>query len=373
MKNAHELPRLQEICDRYRVPPTYLVTYEMATDDSARGVLKELAATGRCEIATHHHPWSTPPVVNGHLYPLNLSPAQFKEQLKVLTDAVSEVSGTAPVSYRAGRNGFTGWQVAILEELGYLVDSSVDPFFNEKRKGGPSFAGAPLVPYFLSRDDPRVAGESRLLEIPITSALDRKWPRWLEKAYADVTRAYQFRRALRLLKITRPIWLRPSYSKTEDMLFLARRVLDGEAPTANIIFHSILDEGLVMPDANPIDPFQLAGRPADTRVKNQLFHGRIIHPQVDPLNEYPGIVAGVLTLLPAVGHRTLENLEEVLDEAVGQAPDHVALGLAHEHAGKAQAADLVIGATPGVEELGQREPERLGHLVVGLEGRRPYT
>ncbi len=238
VKNAYQLPRLQEVCDRYRVPPTYLVTYEMAKDDGARGVLKELAATGRCEIATHHHPWSTPPAVNGHLYPLNLSPTQFKEQLKVLTEAVSEVSGTAPVSYRAGRNGFTGWQVAILEELGYLVDSSVDPFFNEKRKGGPSFAGAPLVPYFVSGDDPRVAGESRLLEIPITSALDRKWPRWLEKAYADVTSAYQFRRALRLLKITRPIWLRPSYSKTEDMLLLARRVLDGEAPTANIIFHS---------------------------------------------------------------------------------------------------------------------------------------
>ena len=238
VKNAHQLPRLQEICDRYRVPPTYLVTYEMAIDDGARGVLKELAATGRCEIAAHHHPWSTPPLVNGHLYPLNLSPAQFKEQLKVLTEAVSEVSGKAPVSYRAGRNGFTGWHVAILEELGYLVDSSVDPFFNEKRKGGPSFAGAPLVPYFVSRDDPCRAGESRLLEIPITSALDRKWPRWLEKAYADVTRAYQFRRALRLLKITRPIWLRPSYSKTEDMRLLARRVLDGEAPTANIIFHS---------------------------------------------------------------------------------------------------------------------------------------
>ena len=142
------------------------------------------------------------------------------------------------MSYRAGRNGFAGWHVPVLEELGYLVDSSVDPFFNEKRKGGPSFAGAPLVPYFLSRDDPRRAGESRLLEIPITSALDRKWPQWMQTAYADVTRSYQFRRALRLLKITRPIWLRPSYSKTDDMLRLARRVLDGEAPTANIIFHS---------------------------------------------------------------------------------------------------------------------------------------
>lgn len=237
VQNAYELPRLQEVCDRYDVAPTYLVTYEMAKDDGARGVLKELAATGRCEIATHHHPWSTPPVVDGHLYPLNLSPERFREQLKVLTDAVEGVAGSAPVSYRAGRNGFTGWQVAILEELGYLVDSSVDPFFNEKRKGGPSFAGAPLVPYFVSHDDPCRAGESKLLEIPITSALDRKWPQWVQTAYADVTRAYQFRRALRLLKIARPIWLRPSYSKTDDMLRLARRVIAEQVP-ANIIFHS---------------------------------------------------------------------------------------------------------------------------------------
>jgi len=238
VENIHELGRLQELCDRYHVRPTYLTTYEMAMNDGAKRVLRQLGQTGRAEIATHHHPWSTPPLVNGHLYPLELSPERFREQLQVLTEAVAGILGEAPVSYRAGRNGFAGWQVEILEELGYLVDSSVDPFFNEKRKGGPSFAGAPLEPYLLSPQDPRRSGTSHLLEIPITSALDRDWPQWLETAYADVKRSYQFRRALRLMGIARPIWLRPSYSTTEDMLALARRVLDGKAPTANIIFHS---------------------------------------------------------------------------------------------------------------------------------------
>ena len=238
VRNAKELPRLQQLCDRYDIPPTYLVTYEMAVDQNARGVLRDLASDGRCEIATHHHPWSTPPTVSGHLYPLNLSVDLFREQLKVLTEAVTAVTDVPPVSYRAGRNGFAGWHVPVLEELGYLVDSSVDPFFNEKRKGGPSFAGAPLVPYFLSRTDPRRKGESKLLEVPVTSALNRKWPQWLQTAYADVKEAYQFRRALRLLRIAQPIWLRPSYSKLEDMFVLARRILDGEAPVANIIFHS---------------------------------------------------------------------------------------------------------------------------------------
>jgi peptidoglycan/xylan/chitin deacetylase (PgdA/CDA1 family) len=247
VENVHQLPRLQALCDRYGVRPTYLVTYEMAVDDRAKKVLRELASTGRAEIASHHHPWSTPPEVEDHLYPLNLAPAHFKEQLQRLTEAVAGITGEAPVSYRAGRNGFAGWQVPILEELGYLVDSSVDPFFNEKRKGGPSFAGASLTPYFVSAEDPRQPGGSGLLEIPVTSALDRRWPLWLQAAYADVSSAYHFRRALRLLHIARPIWLRPSYSKSADMKLLARRILeDGRAP-ANIIFHS----SELLPGASP--------------------------------------------------------------------------------------------------------------------------
>ncbi len=247
VENIHRLPHLQALCDRYGVRPTYLVTYEMAVSDRAKKVLHELASTGRAEIGTHHHPWSTPPQVEDHLYPLNLTPAHFREQLLWLTEAVAGITGEAPVSYRAGRNGFAGWQVPILEELGYLVDSSVDPFFNEKRKGGPSFAGAPLAPYFVSPEDPRKAGSSGLLEIPVTSALDREWPVWLQTAYADVSSAYHFRRALRLLGVARPIWLRPSYSKASDMKLLARRILeDGRAP-ANIIFHS----SELLPGASP--------------------------------------------------------------------------------------------------------------------------
>jgi len=245
--NVHELPRLQGLCDRYGVRPTYLVTYEMAVSEGAKHVLRDLASTGRAEIATHHHPWSTPPEVEDHLYPLNLAPGHFREQLLRLTEAVAAITGEPPVSYRAGRNGFAGWQVPILEELGYRVDSSVDPFFNEKRKGGPSFAGAPLTPYFVSPEDPRKAGPSGLLEIPVTSALDREWPPWLQAAYADVSSAYHFRRVLRLLGVARPIWLRPSYSKAPDMKRLARRILDDGRAPANIIFHS----SELLPGASP--------------------------------------------------------------------------------------------------------------------------
>jgi len=238
LENLAELPRLQKLCDFYGVRPTYLVTYEVAVDAESRGVLRELAAGKRCEVGAHHHPWTTPPRVNGHLYPANLAPDHFRAQLRELTAAVSDITGARPVSYRAGRNGFAGWQVPLLEEEGYAVDSSVDPFFNERSKGGPSFSGAPLTPYFVSPDDPRQPGASRLLEIPISSALNRRWPRWLSTAYAEVTPAYRFRRALRLLGIARPVWLRPSYSPDADILWLAGQLFESQVPALNVIFHS---------------------------------------------------------------------------------------------------------------------------------------
>jgi peptidoglycan/xylan/chitin deacetylase (PgdA/CDA1 family) len=238
VRNIAELARLQELCDEYGVRPTYLLTQEVAVDAESKAILKELAATGRSEIGTHHHPWTTPPLVEDHLYPLNLTPEHFHAQLRELTQAVTDVTGERPVSYRAGRNGFAGWQVEILEREGYLIDSSVDPFFNERKKGGPSFAGAPMTPYFVSGENPCRPGPTKLLELPITSALNRQWPQWLQTVYADYTPAYQFRRVLRLLRIARPIWLRPSYSKTQDMLWLAEKLVSTKAPLANIIFHS---------------------------------------------------------------------------------------------------------------------------------------
>jgi hypothetical protein len=247
VRNILELRRLQNLCDEYGVRPTYLLTYEVAVDPASQTLLRELAETGRCEIGTHHHPWTTPPLVDEHLFPLNLAPEHYRAQLRELTQAVAEVTGARPVSYRAGRNGFSGWQVEMLEEEGYLVESSVDPFFNQRKKGGPSFAGAPITPYFLGGGDPRRPGSGKLLEIPVTSALNRRWPRWLVTAYADFTPPYQFRRALRLAGIARPIWLRPSYSRTEDMLWLADKLVASQAPVANIIFHS----SELLPGASP--------------------------------------------------------------------------------------------------------------------------
>ena len=250
--NARRLPALQALCDEYGVRPTYLLTHEMATRPESAAILQGLAREGRCEIGAHLHPWSSPPFrpedLSAHTYPHNLPKDLLERQLGELTGAIEHSIGVRPTTYRAGRNGFDGGTLPILERLGYTVDTSVDPLFNERRKGGMAFAGAPIAPYHPSYDDVRRPGTSTILEVPITAATDPPLPKPLERAYASLP-AIPYRGALRRLGI-RPVWLRPSYTTRERMLAFASRLHAHGAPCFNIIFHS----SELIPGGSPYTP-----------------------------------------------------------------------------------------------------------------------
>ena len=239
VENARALPRLQAICDAYGVRPSYLVTHEMATRDPSRSILRDLAASGRCEIGGHLHPWSSPPYREEDLvgrYPSQLDDSLLETQLKELTAAIESSLGVRPVSYRAGRHGFDTRSLRILEKLGYRVDTSVDPLFNETRKGGPSFAGAPVSPYWPSHADVRTPGASSVLEIPVSSATTPALPKTLERLFTSLP-AIPWRGYLKRLGL-RGVWLRPSYSSVEDAKALASRLVARGVPTLNMLFHS---------------------------------------------------------------------------------------------------------------------------------------
>src|SRR6185436_11686899 len=103
-----------------------------------------------------------------------------------------------PGSYQSGRFGFSASHVSSLEQAGYRIESSVAPLFYEAHKQGPDFVEAPLAPYFLSYDDPVRPGSSQLLELPISCALNRRVPQFLERLYGRVPRPYTTKRVLRL-------------------------------------------------------------------------------------------------------------------------------------------------------------------------------
>jgi peptidoglycan/xylan/chitin deacetylase (PgdA/CDA1 family) len=241
-ENIYALPRLHARFQKHRARPTYLITWPVARDPRSAAVLRELLKDRDCEIGAHHHAWETPPCtaedVSRHPYALQLPPDQFAAQVASLTDAIAEAVGERPLSYRSGRFGFSASHVCDLERAGYRIESSVAPLFYEGHKGGPDFVGAPPTPYFLAYDNPTVPGTSNLLELPVSAALSRRVPAFLERLYGRAPSPYMTKRILKKLGIARLLWLRPSYSSLDDMRALARRVKDDGVPLLNLIFHS---------------------------------------------------------------------------------------------------------------------------------------
>jgi hypothetical protein len=241
-ENLYALPKLHALFRHHGVRPTYVITYPVAKDPRSADVLRALKETGTCEIGAHHHAWETPPCseedLRRHLYALDLPIEQFTAQLVTLTRAIEDAVGDKPVSYRSGRFGFSAAHVSDLERAGYLIDSSVAPFFYEAHKGGPDFADAPLTPYYLAYDHATRPGSSQVLELPISAALHRKMPRALALAIARAPKPYQTKRVLKKLGVARMMWLRPSYSSLDDMKALAQRLVESGEPLLNLLFHS---------------------------------------------------------------------------------------------------------------------------------------
>jgi peptidoglycan/xylan/chitin deacetylase (PgdA/CDA1 family) len=240
--NTRGLERLHDFFARHGVRPTYVVTYPVARDPESAAALRRIAARGDAEIGAHHHAWETPPCepddVDRHGYALSLPASQFEAQLSALTAAIADAVGSRPVSYRSGRFGFSAAHVASLEAQGYRVDSSVTPLFYEAHKGGPDFVDAPLEPYFLSYDSATRPGTSRVLELPVSAALNRRVPKWVESLYGRAPWPYTTKRILRLSGVATVRWLRPSYASADDMIALARQLVRRRVPILNLLFHS---------------------------------------------------------------------------------------------------------------------------------------
>lgn len=141
LSNLAALPRFQALCDAYKVPPTYLVSHEVLADASTVQLIKAAQDAGRAEVGTHLHPWTTPPKSAGDeklRFPCELSDTELRDKFSTLHAALADVFG-APTSYRAGRWGFDERQEKILEEYGYVADTSVSPRVDWRRFGGPDY------------------------------------------------------------------------------------------------------------------------------------------------------------------------------------------------------------------------------------------
>ena len=253
VENLAVVPRFQSVCDEHGFPPTYLCTYEVVTSPAFEETIGRAAGAGRAEVGAHLHPWSTPPFNHAwdgggsaHPYPLELPPLLLADKLSSLTSALSARTGRRPTSYRAGRWGFSAAQIPLLTALGYEVDCSVTPGVSWDgnrglRAGGADFTRAGVEPYELAADDVCQAGDSGLLEVPVTivhtSRVMRLSPR-LRRAYRRHGGSLPWRAANRLFRLA-PQWLRPYPHMTAERLIAvceAGRRMD--LPVLEMMLHS---------------------------------------------------------------------------------------------------------------------------------------
>ena len=254
----------QALCERHGVPPTYLVTSEVAADERAVAFLAPLAGREAAEVGAHLHPWTTPPFGDdpglawndaAHTYPCHLEEHLLAAKLRTLTGQIEDAFGAAPTSFRAGRFGLDAAGARLLAESGYLVDTSVTPYVSwAANPGRPGWGGGPdfrrLSPYPFRVDG---TGTPGLVELPVTIlptyAVTRRCRILRERWEARPLRAA--RRGSRVWRRPQPLWLRPrpEYA-ADDIAAVLHEAERRHLPFAVAMFHS----SELMPGASPYRP-----------------------------------------------------------------------------------------------------------------------
>ncbi len=163
VRNIAEQIHAQAIFDAHGICPTYVIDHPVAATPEAATLLAGFAASGRCDIGAHLHPWVTPPhdgpIDARHSYPGNLPPSLERAKLAALTQAIIAGTGITPAVYKAGRYGVGAATAGILAELGYTVDCSVVPWTDFSADGGPDFSDVADAPFDIAPG---------LLELPLS-------------------------------------------------------------------------------------------------------------------------------------------------------------------------------------------------------------
>ncbi len=242
--------KLTPIFDRFGVKPTYLLSSEVMENRDCVSLLK---GTRDCELGTHLHgelvePQRTVTKLAGNRTKAMQSsypPDVEYQKLKNLTLLFVDKFGYSPTSFRAGRFAAGDNTVRFLEELGYLVDSSVTPGEDwNYLEGRANFVQAKDQPYFPSREHLLDEGDSKILEVPVSIACPalRKW-------LSPMRRRVLLRSTIDFFLRTR--WLRPSLQTSAQMVQVIKKILDkhhvSDLITLNMMFHSME----LVPNASP--------------------------------------------------------------------------------------------------------------------------
>lgn len=259
-RNAEYLPRFQGLCEKYGLRPTYLTNWEMANSEVFRPFGGDVLARGVGEIGMHLHAWNSPPLVpltadddEYAPYLVDYPEAQIREKVRVMTGVLEETFGTKMLSHRAGRWSFNEIYARVLVEHGYRVDCSVTPHVSWRfcsgapgKGGGTDFTNFPQEPYFLDLADIRRAGNSPLLELPVTIVRTREYPRVVEFARRRLGGSFYGTVAMKKL-FPNHLWLMPNGQNGDALLAVVEMARRQRRPYIQLVIHS----SELMPGGSP--------------------------------------------------------------------------------------------------------------------------
>ncbi len=214
-----------------------------------RAFARDALQRGTAEIGMHLHAWHSPP--DYKLTPDDYRYTPFlieypnnvmRDKIAFMTDLLQDTFGTKMRSHRAGRWSFNATYAKFLVEQGYVVDCSVTPHVSWRdnlgdpaQNGGTNFSRFPSQLYFVDLENISRAGNSPLLELPMTIVQN-------ESAISATARklsagSFPRRVANKLLSIE-PIWLRPTGSNLPQMLAIVERAQRENWPYIEWMLHS---------------------------------------------------------------------------------------------------------------------------------------
>ncbi|WP_413726073.1 polysaccharide deacetylase family protein [Sodalis sp. RH16] len=279
-ENALFLPRFQSLCEKFGFKPVYLTNYEMAVDSAYVEFAKDVIARAQGEVGMHLHAWNSPPLFDltgddgrHKPYLIDYPDEIIAAKVKFQTQLLEETFQTKMLSHRAGRWALNELYVKILIEHGYRVDCSVTPRVDWRRspgapqgQGGTNYIGFPDQAYFINPENIAAAGDSPLLEVPMSTRY--KHPAWVN----SVKSLYD---SLRGKSRTPSVhWLRPHGGNVANMQWVVDTMLARGSDYVEFMLHS----SELMPGGSPTfaDEAAIERLYADLEQLFEWLSGRVV-------------------------------------------------------------------------------------------------
>ncbi|SCW84793.1 hypothetical protein SAMN02927924_03332 [Sphingobium faniae] len=217
------------------IRPVYVTDYPVIDDDHAAAMMRQWVDDGAADVGAHLHPWVNPPHVEemseANSYAGSLPRAVEQAKLEALSRRIAERFGRRPIAYRAGRYGLGRNSARLLEEAGFIVDSSVRSRFDYSPQYGPDFRGLPLHPYW--------AGPGRtLIELPLSTAFIGLLRGGGERLYRTSQAMGPLSGALARAGLLSRIPLTPEGVSVDAAIMAIDALIEEGAPVLNFSFHS---------------------------------------------------------------------------------------------------------------------------------------